>query len=111
MNICLVNPPIEDFYTTGIRRQPLGLLYIAAALKSAGYDPSFINCHTKKRAVIDMPPEFAYLKKYMLMPGPCRFPFAHYTHYGMSWQEIEKRLSRSSADLYLVSSMFTTYYE
>ncbi|HPS57313.1 MAG TPA: radical SAM protein [Spirochaetota bacterium] len=111
MNICLVNPPIEDFYTTGIRRQPLGLLYIASALKSAGYTTSLLNCHTKKRSVMEMPAEFSYLKEFMYPRSACSFPFANYTHFGMSRQEIEKRIKESRADIYLVSSMFTTYFE
>lgn len=111
MNICLINPPIEDFYTTGIRRQPLGLLYIAAALKGAGHDVSLLNCHTNKRARMELPPDFSYLTGYMNPSSPYPFPFAHYTHYGMSWQEIEKRIRESRAGLYLVSSMFTTYCE
>lgn len=109
MNICLVNPPIEDFYTTGIRRQPLGLLYIASALESAGHSLSLINCHTKKRGRMETPPAFSYLEKYM--HGDLKFPFAGYSHYGMSWQEIENRIRETRSDLYLVSSMFTTYYE
>ncbi len=111
MNICLVNPPIEDFYTTGIRRQPLGLLYIASALKSEGYSPFLINCHTKKRGVMNMPHEFSYLEKYRSTGSTLKFPFANYTHYGMSWQETEKRIRETKAGLYLVSSMFTTYFE
>jgi len=109
--MCIVNPPIEDFYTTGIRRQPLGLLYIASALKSAGHAVSLLNCHTNKRSRIELPAEFSYLAEYMGLPSPCAFPFAGYTHYGMSWQEIEKRIRQFDADLYLVSSMFTTYCE
>ena len=111
MKICLVNPPIEDFYTTGIRRQPLGLLYIAAALKKAGHPVSLINCHTKKRSVMEIPAEFSYLKKHMGAGSAAPFPFDNYTHYGMSWQEIEKRISETAADLFLVSSMFTTYHQ
>lgn len=111
MNICLINPPIEDFYTTGIRRQPLGLLYIASALESSGHTVSLINCHTKKRSVMDLPAAFSYLEEFMLQSSPFNFPFLNYTHYGMSWQEIEKRIRDTRADMFLVSSMFTTYYQ
>lgn len=109
MKICLINPPIEDFYTTGIRRQPLGLLYIASALEGAGYSPSLINCHTKKRSPMDTPREFSYLEKYMNAASPYAFPFPAYCHYGMSWQETGRRIREAHADVYLVSSMFTTY--
>jgi radical SAM superfamily enzyme YgiQ (UPF0313 family) len=111
LKIALVNPPIEDFYITGIRRQPLGLLYIASALISEGHDVSLINCHSGKKSVMEIPPEFAYLEKYMNHEDILlRFPFSNYSHFGMSWQEIERQIGSVKADLWLVSSLFTTYY-
>ncbi len=110
MKILLVNPPIEDFYITGIRRQPLGLLYIASSLRKAGYNPELLNCNTGKKQLMDLPGEFSYLKDFMDHPDPLlRYPFKNYTHYGMSWQEIESRIKKTDADLYLISSLFTTY--
>lgn len=112
MKILLVNPPIEDFYITGIRRQPLGLLYIVSSLREAGYNPEMLNCHTGKKQLADMPSEFNYLKDYIDHPDPqIRFPFKNYAHYGMSWQEIESRIKRSPAKIYFISSLFTTYYQ
>lgn len=111
MNILLINPPIEDFYVTGIRRQPLGLLYIAAVLKAAGYNPSLLNCHSNKKSIMELPSEFSYLKPYIDNPDPeLRFPYRNYTHYGMSWHEIEMRIKNSPAEIYFISSLFTTYY-
>lgn len=112
MKIALVNPPIEDFYITGIRRQPLGLLYIASALIQKGHDVILINCHSRKKSVMDIPSEFAYLKKYINHEDQLfRFPFRNYSHFGMSWQEIERQIGSVKADLWLVSSLFTTYYQ
>lgn len=112
MKITLVNPPIEDFYVTGIRRQPLGLLYIAASLKEAGYSPTLLNCHSTKKSVMELPKEFLYLKPYINNPDPLlRFPYKNYTHYGMSWQEIERQIRDSGSDIYFISSLFTTYYQ
>jgi hypothetical protein len=34
--ILLINPPIQDFYQTEIRQQPLGLKYIQAVLNREG---------------------------------------------------------------------------
>lgn len=110
MKITLINPPIEDFYITGIRRQPLGLLYIAASLRQAGYNPSLLNCHTPKKSIMNLPPQFNYLKRYFDNPDPgLRFPFKNYTHYGMNWQEIERRIKSETAGIFLISSLFTTY--
>ena len=112
MKIALINPPIEDFYITGVRRQPLGLLYIAAALIKNGHDVNLINCHSRKKSIMDLPGEYAYLSKYIDHEDRLlRFPFKHYSHFGMSWQEIERQIGSVKADLWLVSSLFTTYYQ
>jgi radical SAM superfamily enzyme YgiQ (UPF0313 family) len=112
MRTLLINPPVEDFYITGIRRQPLGLLYIASSLIQAGYKPELLNCHTGKKQVLDLPAELNYLKEYIDHPDPeYRFPFKNYTHYGMSWQEIESRIKKTPADIYLISSLFSTYFQ
>jgi len=111
MNITLINPPIEDFYITGIRRQPLGLLYIASTLKAAGYNPVLLNCHSGKKSIMELPAEFSFLKPYIGNPNPeLRFPFSNYNHYGMSWQEIERQIKNSLSGIYFISSLFTTYY-
>ncbi len=112
MKITLINPPIEDFYVTGIRRQPLGLLYIAASLQAGGFSPVLLNCHSSKKSVIELPEEFTYLKPYINNADPeLRFPYSNYTHYGMSWQEIDRQIRTSPADIYFISSLFTTYYK
>lgn len=111
MNITLINPPIEDFYITGIRRQPLGLMYIAATLKAAGYNPSLMNCHSGKKSIMELPGEFSYLKPYINNPDrELLFPYKNYSHYGMSWQEIETRIKKSPSEIYFISSLFTTYF-
>ena len=112
MKITLINPPIEDFYVTGIRRQPLGLLYIAGTLMKAGYNPVLLNCHSGKKSVMQLPAEFSYLKSYINHPDhELRFPYKNYTHYGMSWQEIETRIKKTPSEIYFISSLFTTYYQ
>jgi len=112
MKITLINPPIEDFYVTGIRRQPLGLLYIAAALKAGGYNSSLLNCHSGKKSIMELPRVFSYLKPYINSSDPeLLFPYKNYTHYGMSWHEIETRIRNSPAEIYFISSLFTTYYK
>ena len=111
MKITLINPPIEDFYITGIRRQPLGLLYIAASLQAAGFSPSLLNCHSGKKNIMELPAEFGYLEPYFGNSDPeLIFPYKNYAHYGMSWQEIERRIMNSPADIYFISSLFTAYY-
>src|SRR4030042_1709763 len=44
MKILLVQPPIEDFYTTPIRLYPLGLLYAARVLEEGGATVGLLDC-------------------------------------------------------------------
>jgi radical SAM superfamily enzyme YgiQ (UPF0313 family) len=111
MDICLINPPIEDFYSTSIRRQPLGLLYIMAALEKAGHRVSFINGHSPKSRGMPIPEEFGYLRPFMKAAGAERFPFSRYSHFGLSFQEMERLIRGVRARLFLVSSLFTTYHQ
>lgn len=112
MRICLINPPIQDFYSTSIRRQPLGILYIISSIKSAGHNVSFINCHSPKKHKLPIPDEFSYLDKYISTSNPdLSFPFKNYYHFGLSFQEIEKQIKSTDADIYFISSLFTPYFQ
>ncbi len=111
MKACLINPPIEDFYSTSIRRQPLGLLYIMAALRAAGHEAALINGHSPKKSVLPLPKEFSYLRRYIDHGDRrYRFPFRHYAHYGLSFQEIRRRIRAVKADIYFIPSLFTPYH-
>ncbi len=112
MKILLIQPPVEDFYQTTIRTLPVGLLYLAASLKQAGTQVEMLDCQaTEKKQTIEVPPEFAYLKRYY-RPGnlsPFKL-FSHYRHYGLQWEEIRQRILASNADVIGVSSLFTPFY-
>jgi anaerobic magnesium-protoporphyrin IX monomethyl ester cyclase len=112
MRACFINTPIQDFYYTSIRRQPLGLLYIMAYLETAGHEVTLINGHSLKRHAIPLPEEFSYLTRYIESGDPTlAFPFARYCHFGMSFDEIQKRIAQSHAEIFFISCMFTPYYE
>jgi radical SAM superfamily enzyme YgiQ (UPF0313 family) len=109
MEICLINPPIEDFYSTGIRRQPLGLLYIASSLVQYGYKVILINGHTPAKKILPIPKEFEYLKPYINRQyNP--FPFKNYYRFGASSEHIENQVSILKADVFFIQSHFTPYY-
>jgi radical SAM superfamily enzyme YgiQ (UPF0313 family) len=112
MRVCLVNPPLEDFYATTIRRQPLGLLYIASVLKQAGHTVQLINGHSPKKHKLPWPKQFEYLKEYLVpQDNSVKFPFKDYYHFGLSYEEIARQIRESDAEYYFVSALFTTYYE
>ncbi len=112
MKVLLIQPPVEDFYQTTIRTLPVGLLYLAASLKLAGIQVEILDCQaTEEKQTIEVPPEFAYLKRYY-RPGnlsPFKL-FSHYRHYGLPWEEIRERIRAANADIIGVSSLFTPFY-
>jgi len=86
LKLCLLQPPIEDFYDTTIRLQPLGLCYLKAAVRRAFPKMDVIvqdYHHDRGRATVPLPRELAYLRPYYAYPD--RSPFAvfyQYYHFG-----------------------------
>lgn len=112
MKVTFIQPPVEDFYSTPVRRQPLGLLYLAGIAHQAGWETTLINGHSPKKKMIGLPAEFDYLKPWMDFPeSEYRFPFKHYYHFGLSDEEIIRQIRQNPSDLFAVSSLFTPYFE
>jgi anaerobic magnesium-protoporphyrin IX monomethyl ester cyclase len=111
MKVLLIQPPIRDFYQTSIRTQPLGLAYLAASLKSYGYEVEILDCQIEKKKSIPIPSELSYLRDFY--PFNDRSPFKLYTgyyHFGMGWDEIKETIKESKADVFGISSSFTPYH-
>jgi radical SAM superfamily enzyme YgiQ (UPF0313 family) len=111
MKILLIQPPLQDFYQTSIRTQPIGLAYLAASLEREGHEVEILDCQTEKKQSIPIPLEFSYLKDFY--PFNDRSPFKLYTgyyHFGMGWEEIKRKIKDSKADLFGISSSFTPYH-
>jgi radical SAM superfamily enzyme YgiQ (UPF0313 family) len=111
MKILLIQPPIQDFYQTSIRTQPIGLAYLAASLQTHGHDVEVLDCQTEKKKLIPIPSELSYLQDFY--PFNDRSPFKLYSGYyrfGMDWAEIRKRVEDSKADVFGISSSFTPYH-
>jgi len=111
MKILLIQPPLQDFYQTSIRTQPIGLAYLAASLEREGHEVEILDCQTEKKKSIFIPSELSYLKDFY--PFNDRSPFKLYTgyyHFGMGWDEIKRKIKNSKADLFGISSSFTPYH-
>ena len=111
MKILLIQPPLQDFYQTSIRTQPIGLAYLAASLERDGHEVEILDCQTEKKKSISIPSELSYLKDFY--PFDDRSPFKLYTgyyHFGMGWDEIKKKIKDSKADIFGISSSFTPYH-
>jgi anaerobic magnesium-protoporphyrin IX monomethyl ester cyclase len=111
MKILLIQPPIEDFYQTSIRTQPLGLAYVAASLQAHGHRVEILDCQTEKKRPIPVPHELSYLRGFY--PFEDRSPFKLYRGYyrfGMDREEIRRKIEGSDADVFGISSSFTPYH-
>lgn len=103
----LIQPPLEDFYTTPIRLYPLGLLYGAAVCESAGWEVKILDCLTPlRKKEIQLPSKFSYLRPYLSHP---HF-FRRYYRFGLSLEKIIKEVKDFSPDLIGLGCSFTAYY-
>lgn len=111
VKVLLVQPPIQDFYYTPIRSQPIGLAYLASSLRAAGHAADILDCRSGGKRAVLIPPELSYLKEFY--PFNDRSPFALYRgyyHFGMNWEHIRQAIIEADADAYGISSGFTPYH-
>ncbi len=111
--ILLINPPIQDFYQTEIRQQPLGLKYVQAVLDRAGYTTYLLDAlASPQKRTIPIPEPLSYLK--IFYPSNDLSPFklfTHYRHFGLSFDQIEAQLRSFQPDLIGISCNFTPYFD
>ncbi|MGQ9508390.1 MAG: B12-binding domain-containing radical SAM protein [Thermodesulfobacteriota bacterium] len=112
MKIVLIQPPIEDFYQTSSRIQPIGLLYLAASLRWEGHEVEIWDLRLKKKRSIPVPQELSYLTDFYPFDDQSPFKlYSGYYHFGLEWDEIKKKIEESRADLFGISSLFTPYHQ
>lgn len=112
MKIILIQPPIEDFYQTSSRIQPIGLLYLAASLRWEGHEVEIWDLRLKKKSSVPVPKELSYLTDFYPFYDQSPFKlYSGYYHFGLEWDEIKKKIEESRADLFGISSLFTPYHQ
>ena len=114
MKLLLMQPPIQDFYDTDIRLQPLGLCMLKAALGKFLPEVEVIvkDYHQGHgRKTIPVPAELSYLKEYYATPDLSPFSTFHqYYHFGASFEALAEDALGEKPDLIGISSLFTPYY-
>jgi len=111
MKILLINPPVRDFYNTPARRYPLGLLYLAAAVRARGHHVDLLDGGASTRSRACDPP--ASTKK-SLQAGlgfdcsPFRL-FGRFSHFGPSFEEIQERVASLKPRVIGIASLFSPY--
>ncbi|MFA5167875.1 MAG: radical SAM protein [Candidatus Omnitrophota bacterium] len=114
MKVLLLQPPVEDFYNTDIRLQPIGLAYLKAAAKK--YLPEVQITikdyhHGWGRRTIPLPRELAYLRDYYSKDDKSPFStFHHYYHFGADFDTIAEEVAKEKPDLVGIASLFAPYH-
>jgi radical SAM superfamily enzyme YgiQ (UPF0313 family) len=114
MKILLIQPPIQDFYDTDIRLQPLGLCMLKAAAENflPHIQVTVRDYHQGNgRKTIPLPAELSYLREYFRYPDTSPFStFFHYYHFGAPFEEIGKEVAHEKPDMVGISSLFSPYH-
>jgi radical SAM superfamily enzyme YgiQ (UPF0313 family) len=114
MKVLLIQPPIQDFYDTDVRLQPIGLCYLKAAVRKhlPEVDIAIKDYHGGRgRRTVALPPALNYLRAYY--PVADRSPFSafhEFYHFGASFDDIEAELAELRPDVVGISCLFTAYY-
>ncbi|MCK5074258.1 MAG: B12-binding domain-containing radical SAM protein [Bacteriovoracaceae bacterium] len=115
LKIVFIQPPIQDFYNTKIRLQPLGLAYLKSSILRKFPGTHIIirdYHHGYPKKTIPIPKELDYLKHFFA--GYDKGPFSsfhQYYHFGASFPDIVSDLKTLKPDLIGISSSFSPYYE
>jgi radical SAM superfamily enzyme YgiQ (UPF0313 family) len=114
MKVLLIQPPVEDFYDTDVRLQPIGLAYLKAAVKKHLPEVEVIikdyhgGCGRK---TVPIPKELRYLRDYYSVADKSPFSTFHqFYHFGKSFDEIEVEVAELKPDVVGISSLFTPYF-
>lgn len=114
MRVLLIQPPVQDFYDTEVRLQPIGLCYLKAAVVKhlPGVDVIVRDYHGgATRKTVPMPKELRYLLEYYGAADKSPFSTFHrYYHFGKPFDEIEAEIALLKPDVVGVSSLFTPYF-
>lgn len=114
MKLLLIQPPIQDFYDTDVRLQPIGLCYLAAAVKTHLPEVEVIvkDYHGGAgRRTVAIPQELRYLRDYYSVDDKSPFSTFHrYYHFGAPFDFIENEIAAIEPDVVGISSLFTPYF-
>ncbi|MEJ2077321.1 MAG: radical SAM protein [Acidobacteriota bacterium] len=112
--LLLIQPPVEDFYDTSIRVQPLGLAYLKAAVLQ--FVPEvrvkIVDFHQGwGRRTLEVPRELSLLREAYRWPdrSPLR-TFHQYYRFGATDQQMAEVIRSEQPDYVGISSLFSAYH-
>lgn len=114
MKLLLLQPPVQDFYDTDIRLQPIGIAYLKAAVRKHLPDIQILlrdYHHAWSRKTIPLPKGLSYLKDFYALDDKGPFSsFHHYYHFGAAFETIAEEVAGEKPDLVGISALFSPYY-
>lgn len=114
MRVLLIQPPIQDFYDTDVRLQPIGLCYLKAAVQA--HLPDVEVCikdyhQGRGRRTVPLPAELADLAAYYPVADKSPFSTFHqYYHFGAPFPAIAADIAALQPDVIGIAALFTPYY-
>ena len=114
LKVLLIQPPVQDFYDTDVRLQPIGLCYLKAAVRTHLPDVDIIikDYHAGcGRRTVEIPKELRYLADYYPVVDNRHFrPFISIFTSASPSMRSKSKSRRSLPDVVGISSLFTPYY-
>jgi radical SAM superfamily enzyme YgiQ (UPF0313 family) len=114
MRLLLIQPPVQDFYDTDVRLQPIGLCYLKAAVNKhlPSVEVLVKDAHGGAgRHTVKIPKELRYLADYYGVDDKSPFSTFHrFYHFGESFDQMEQEIAEIRPDVVGISSLFTPYY-
>ena len=114
MKVVLVQPPIQDFYDTDVRLQPIGLCYLKAAVRRhlPDIDIRIRDYHGGAgRQTAAIPKDLRYLAEFYAADDRSPFSAFHrFYHFGWSFDDIERDVADINPDVVGISALFTPYF-
>jgi radical SAM superfamily enzyme YgiQ (UPF0313 family) len=107
----LINPYIYDFAAYNFWSSPLGLLYVGSILRENGFEIKLIDCMEVQEQKRKEDGRAPFIKEKVTRPALLKGVKKHLKRYGISPQELKKRISKGDEpDLILVTSIMTYWY-
>jgi len=107
----LINPYIYDFAAYNFWSSPLGLLYVGSVLRENGFEIKLVDCMEVQEEKRKEDGRAPFIKEKVTRPVALKGIKKHFRRYGISPQELKKRLSDGDEpDLILVTSIMTYWY-
>jgi hypothetical protein len=109
MNVLLVKPPIRACRIEIGRHVPIGLAYLASALRAKGHTVTIFDAlsFTEDNHIVD-PLDYTAADSLKVTRHP---RWKHLVHWGASWARLESAIRTVQPEVIGISCMFTPYYE